>query len=99
MFGCSRKDAFFGGGNFKFVLIIQHFNCLCEVPCNVNGSSKIYINQIFYNVAFYVNVMKVLGINGCGWLNVAHDASVVFLENGKISLKVPFFFFFYGFFK
>lgn len=32
--------------------------------------------------------MKILGINGCGWLNVAHDASAVFLENGKIKWAV-----------
>ena len=32
--------------------------------------------------------MKILGINGCGWLNVTHDASAVFLEKGKIRWAV-----------
>ena len=32
--------------------------------------------------------MKILGINGCGWLNVAHDASAVFLEKGKIKWAI-----------
>ncbi len=32
--------------------------------------------------------MKILGINGCGWLNVAHDASAVFLDNGKLKWAV-----------
>ncbi len=32
--------------------------------------------------------MKILGINGCGWLNVAHDASAVFLDKGKLKWAV-----------
>jgi|TARA_Y100000310_G_scaffold311808_1_gene358461 carbamoyltransferase len=32
--------------------------------------------------------MKVLGINGCGWLNIAHDASAVFLDKGKLKWAV-----------
>ena len=28
--------------------------------------------------------MKILGINGCGWLDVSHDASAALVEKGRI---------------
>ena len=32
--------------------------------------------------------MKILGINACGWLEVAHDASAVLVEDGKIKWAI-----------
>lgn len=43
---------------------------------------------MFYNALILINIMKILGINGCGWLNVAHDASAAFIEKGKIKWAV-----------
>lgn len=46
------------------------------------------VSRTFYKSNIHIKIMKILGINGCGWLNVAHDAAVAFVEKGKIKWAV-----------